>query len=189
MPRAIFSATSRKFDGIFRLSDDPLFNDHGMSVMLHKAASKGDEKSVRLLLDYGTDVDIRDGYLRSALHLAASNDHLPVVELLLARGANRHLRDIRNLTPAGEAVYSGAWRAFLQLDPQGGCLFDADINGGANFQYILDMPQVIAKLLEADRMSIGTSGKSQFAQAWVSTMPVRRWSGGGVPLFMKLFSV
>jgi Ankyrin repeats (3 copies)/Ankyrin repeat len=67
---------------------------------LHVAACNGHVEVVRLLLDTGADIDSPLGILKSSygyelagatpLILAEANRRMPVVQLLLARGANRN---------------------------------------------------------------------------------------------------
>lgn len=56
--------------------------------LLLSNASKGDVAGVKQLLDEGASIDSSDYDKRTTLHLAASEGHVPVVELLLKRGAN-----------------------------------------------------------------------------------------------------
>jgi ankyrin repeat protein len=56
--------------------------------LLLSCASKGDVAGMEQLLDEGASIDSSDYDRRTALHLATSEGHVPVVELLLRRGAN-----------------------------------------------------------------------------------------------------
>jgi ankyrin repeat protein len=79
-------------------------DDIGMTP-LHGAAMIGDVDVARILLDTGhADVNRQtiDGY--TPLHIAALFGKAEFVQLLLEKGANRDLRDKRNLTPAERAV-------------------------------------------------------------------------------------
>jgi len=60
---------------------------------LHAAASKGDVKAVRALIEYGAEVDEvrpRDEDGNTALLLAAAEGHKDVVKFLPDKGANAH---------------------------------------------------------------------------------------------------
>ena len=57
------------------------------SGLLHVAARMGHTEMVRLLLDRGADVNVRDRGGRAPLHLACMNGHTDTVRLLLDRGA------------------------------------------------------------------------------------------------------
>lgn len=88
------------------------------------AASRGRADAVAWLLDHGADVNQRatfggpghgDGV--TALHLAAQDGNLEVIDLLLARGADRTIRDrLYNGNPFGWAQHSGL--NIPALDPQ-----------------------------------------------------------------------
>lgn len=83
---------------------------------LHSVASKGDEKMVQLLLDYKADKEgatAQRGW--RPLHCAAAQGHLPVVILLLARGAAREAVDQRGVTPLHEAALGGHLKVVLHL--------------------------------------------------------------------------
>jgi ankyrin repeat protein len=79
------------------------------------AASRGRLHAVAWLLDHGADVNQRatfggpgHGEGVTALHLAAQNGELPVIDLLLARGADITIRDrLYDGTPFSWARHSG----------------------------------------------------------------------------------
>lgn len=69
-------------------ADVHLFDDEGRSA-LHRAAANGDLTCATLLLDAGAEVDGDNGRLQSALIYSTANaESLPMVELMLARGAD-----------------------------------------------------------------------------------------------------
>jgi len=58
-------------------------------IKFFKAAEKGDEKAVELLLESGrVAVNVKDEYGWTALMLASRNGHKEVVKLLLKKGAD-----------------------------------------------------------------------------------------------------
>lgn len=60
---------------------------YGMTA-LFKAAEKGNADVTKVLLDRGIDVNVKDTFYRAtALSWALQNDHLNVVQMLLAKGA------------------------------------------------------------------------------------------------------
>ncbi len=50
----------------------------------------GHLEAIQLLLDHGADVNAQKKGRLTALHLAAFNEHVQVVEVLLKRGADPH---------------------------------------------------------------------------------------------------
>ena len=72
------------------------------------AARNGHADIVALLLDAGAPVDARGFFGGTGLHWAAINGHRAAIELLLARGADRTLKDDRfDATPADWAREGG----------------------------------------------------------------------------------
>lgn len=59
----------------------------GKTSLLLSSASTGDMAGLQQLLDEGASIDSCDYDKRTALHLAASEGYVPMVELLLKRGA------------------------------------------------------------------------------------------------------
>jgi len=60
--------------------------------LLPHAASVGNLKAVRLMLDAGFPIDTKGDWGGSAIHQAAWHGHLDVLDLLIERGANLHQR-------------------------------------------------------------------------------------------------
>ncbi|KAJ7068404.1 ankyrin repeat-containing domain protein, partial [Mycena amicta] len=60
-------------------------NVHGKTA-LHIASLKGHEELVRMLCDFGADVDLSDNKGNTSLHYASSWGHIPIVQLLIERG-------------------------------------------------------------------------------------------------------
>jgi Ankyrin repeats (3 copies)/NACHT domain len=67
-------------------------DSHG-KIALQRAALRGHETTVRVLLEKGADVDARDSYGQTALQGAASGGHEATVRLLLEKGADVDVRD------------------------------------------------------------------------------------------------
>jgi ankyrin repeat protein len=92
---------------------------------LHWAAENGLLEIARQLLDQGSDVNVRDNFANTALHLAVR--HPAMVELLLARGAQVQARNAFGNTALHQAVGD---RRVVELllaagaDPRARNLFD-----------------------------------------------------------------
>ncbi|KAJ4980581.1 hypothetical protein NE237_031418 [Protea cynaroides] len=69
------------------------------------SANEGDLEGIVELLDSGTDVNFRDVDGRTALHVAACQRRVDVVELLLQRGAKVDPKDRWESTPLADALY------------------------------------------------------------------------------------
>ncbi|XP_028149583.1 acyl-CoA-binding domain-containing protein 6 [Diabrotica virgifera virgifera] len=74
-----------------------LVND-GLSL-IHWAADGGSSEILKLLIDAGADVNIKDSDGQTALHYAASCGHTDCVKLLLQKGANKEITDNDGCTP------------------------------------------------------------------------------------------
>ena len=73
---------------------------------LFEAAEHNRPEAVRLLLDLGVSVDMRDAHNTRALHHAASNSAFDVARLLIERGAEIDPRESQfDSTPIGWAAY------------------------------------------------------------------------------------
>lgn len=75
------------------------------------ACMHGHIDAAKLLLDKGAEINVIPGgfdFAGTGLHYAALNGHRPMVEFLLAHGADRSIKDTKvNSTPAGWADHGG----------------------------------------------------------------------------------
>jgi len=76
-------------------------------ISLMIAAEKGELARVRVFLEKGAYVNVRDGLSRTPLHLAACQGHLAVVDYLLDKGANPFIVDQRTESPLAVAERKG----------------------------------------------------------------------------------
>ena len=60
----------------------------GPSVDIHEAAEAGNIEAVKQAIANGVDVEVKDAFRRTPLHIAAGNGHKELTELLLAKGAD-----------------------------------------------------------------------------------------------------
>lgn len=75
---------------------------------LHFAATSSDLATLRILLDFGAEMEAREYWGRTALHLAAAGGHEGAVGALVERGADKEARDDLNRTPLYLAAEKGA---------------------------------------------------------------------------------
>ncbi|EPT03710.1 hypothetical protein FOMPIDRAFT_1022286 [Fomitopsis schrenkii] len=80
---------------------------------LHVAALKGKEELVRMLCDFGADVDLADNEGNTPLHYGSAWGHIPIVQLLIERGCQYSARNNEGFTPSDYA-YSTSTRDTLQ---------------------------------------------------------------------------
>ncbi|KAL8948546.1 MAG: hypothetical protein Q9222_005280 [Ikaeria aurantiellina] len=83
---------------------DPVPEEERTWTPLLRAASKGDEPAVRLLLDYGANIEARSPSQATPLMLACEALHFDVVDLLLMRNANVHAADKNGWQPLHRAL-------------------------------------------------------------------------------------
>lgn len=70
----------------------------------HKAAAKGDVKTVQDCLNAGVAVDVKEGNGWTALHAAARQGQTQVMQILLRYGATPNVRDNTGRTPLDQAI-------------------------------------------------------------------------------------
>ncbi|KAK9272806.1 hypothetical protein L1049_003184 [Liquidambar formosana] len=83
-------------------------------------ASRGDRVGLNQMLREGTSPDVQDYDNRTALHLAASEGHAPIVELLLHYNADVNLEDRWQRTPLTDARLYGHRDICRILEVNGG---------------------------------------------------------------------
>lgn len=74
---------------------------------IHWAALNGQDNIITLLLDAGSDIDILNAGLNSALLVAASRGHNSTIQLLLDRGADMSIRNLKDRDVLFMAVLYG----------------------------------------------------------------------------------
>lgn len=87
---------------------------------IHYAAGQGSPETIRLLVERGANINIKDKYGRTPLHLLALFKRGEVVDLLLELGADINSKDEDGLTPLQSAVKEGSpgtLRALLKHNP------------------------------------------------------------------------
>nr|XP_011459464.1 PREDICTED: probable serine/threonine-protein kinase DDB_G0271682 [Fragaria vesca subsp. vesca] len=90
-------------------------------------ASRGDRVGLNQMLIQGVSPDVQDYDNRTALHLAASEGHTPIVELLVCYRANVNLQDRWKRTPLTDARLYGHRDICRILEVNGGNDFTSQL--------------------------------------------------------------
>ena len=131
---------------------------------LPAAAVVGDVDAVRRLVDLGLPVDAVDAQGCTALLRAAGGGHLPVVDLLLARGADATHAANSGATPLSAAVSMRQGDIVAALLDAGASI-EQRLPGGVSVLMLasaLGLPDVVARLLAAgaDEQAVDDKGLS-----------------------------
>ncbi|KAL5743382.1 hypothetical protein ACOSP7_026232 [Xanthoceras sorbifolium] len=108
-------------------------------------ASRGDRVGLNQMLREGTSPNVQDYDKRTALHLAASEGHAPIVELLIHYKANVNLLDRWQRTPLTDARLYGH-RDICRI---------LEVNGGKDF--INDQPMTVRHEQYSDEVNFDIS--------------------------------
>jgi ankyrin repeat protein len=118
----------RKLHWQWRLSSTVTTKNISSGTALHVASLLGNEVAAKTLLGRGALVDSTDEFHRTPLHLAATNGHIRLVQLLLTHSANPNARDSWLQTPG---LYAACGQmAILQVLISHGADLDARDLGG-----------------------------------------------------------
>lgn len=94
-----------------QLATHPIPDKTQLAPALREAARHGHNEMVALLLDQQAPINHPDQWGQTALTYAACENHVQVLKLLLANGANPHPKDSQGFTPADRAEQLGAAEA------------------------------------------------------------------------------
>ncbi|KAG8659760.1 integrin-linked protein kinase 1 [Manihot esculenta] len=108
-------------------------------------ASRGDRVGLNQMLRAGTSPNVQDYDKRTALHLAASEGHAPIVELLLHYKANVNLKDRWQRTPLTDARLYGH-RDICRI---------LEVHGGKDF--INDQPMTVRHEQDSNELNFDIS--------------------------------
>lgn len=106
-----------------------LTNDSFRNTPLHFAAADGEPSAIRVLLDFGADVNAHNELRRTPLHWAARQGNAAAIETLAAAGAALNTTDAWGQTPLHDAVDRGNSATVNALIEAGAALNVADRNG------------------------------------------------------------
>ncbi len=122
-------------------------------TMLTDAASHDDAKLVKMLIDAGAKVDVRDSYSRTAATLAGQNGNLEMIETLAEAKADLNLRDGNGNTPLHTAISNNRIVVVERLVELGARLDLKDNSGQTPLQLAKsrDATRIIEILTDADK--------------------------------------
>jgi ankyrin repeat protein len=132
---------------------------------LHEAARAGDLERVKQIVEQEQrEVDERDGFSYTALHIAAEEGHVPVIEYLVAKGANLEAESgLKKCRPLHYAVLGGKANSLVKLIELGAELEGRNEDGRtALWQAVLaEKPELVRTLIEKGASALATdiSGK------------------------------
>uniref|UniRef100_A0A914QPB2 Ankyrin repeat protein n=1 Tax=Panagrolaimus davidi TaxID=227884 RepID=A0A914QPB2_9BILA len=134
-----------------------LFSDYKREhFILHLAAQKGFLKMVDLLLQYGWNIEELDHTGQTILHVAAENDNVPLIKMLLKKRNNKsfmELKDEDGNTPILDAAWKNNCEAFKVLHSAGASLsacsnFDQTILSAATRSNSVQIVQALIQFYE-----------------------------------------
>ncbi|XP_068653643.1 serine/threonine-protein kinase 12-like [Aristolochia californica] len=155
-------------------------------------ASRGDRVGLNQMLRAGTSPNVQDYDNRTALHLAASEGHASVVELLIQYHANVNLEDRWQRTPLTDARIYGHRDICRFLEVNGGK--DSSNYHPLTFPHeqslnelTIDMSELSAEqLLTIDQCRFGVSIRVKWCGTWVVKTTIKRNISS--PMTVKLSS-
>ena len=78
-----------------------------VDMSIHISARKGRVKAVELLLNSGTDIEVKNRYGSTPMYIASARGHIDVVKLLLNHGADIEMKDNYGWTALHVASVNG----------------------------------------------------------------------------------
>ncbi|XP_019154702.1 PREDICTED: integrin-linked protein kinase homolog pat-4-like isoform X2 [Ipomoea nil] len=142
-------------------------------------ASRGDRVGLNKMLREGINPNVQDYDKRTALHLAASEGHAPIVELLLAYKANVNLKDRWRRTPLTDAKEYGHQDICRILEVNGGKESDdhpmAVRREEDSVENIIDISELnLQNSTTFDQGLFGESKKVKWRGTWVAKTQIRK---------------
>jgi ankyrin repeat protein len=95
---------------------------HEKFTLLHRASYCGQVEVVRLIVNRGADINIRDANNNTALHLAAESGRVDIIKLLLDEGMSVNLTNTNDSTPLHVSAKFGHLEATKTLVERGAAI-------------------------------------------------------------------
>ncbi|TXG70008.1 hypothetical protein EZV62_004943 [Acer yangbiense] len=155
-------------------------------------ASRGDRVGLNQMLRNGTSPNVQDYDKRTALHLAASEGHAPIVELLLHYNANVNLIDRWQRTPLTDARLYNHRDICRILEVNGGKEFSNDQSMTVRHeQYSSEVNFDISELdiqhsTTVEQGAFGESQKVKWRGTWVVKTVIKSHINYPVKMYMRL---
>ncbi|RAQ58986.1 hypothetical protein COH20_006750 [Aspergillus flavus] len=151
----------------YMVADGHEIEDSGTDkeTALIRAATFGQEKNVRALLNLGAAVDAKDYMNETALQKAARNGHVGVIRVLVNGGAGVNIKGSSNWTPLMSAVSSGNIDAVRLLTEAGADLMTETVWGDSALSMAVRSGQEAIAALLADCGAVmphGLEGRRAF---------------------------
>lgn len=102
---------------------------HPGTPLLFRAIKQGFDNIIRLLLEHGADLSVRDKDGRSVFHEAATTNNLTIMAILLEYSCTPDMQDCLGQTPLFTAVQNGCSSMVLLLLQAGASVHVTDIEG------------------------------------------------------------
>ncbi|MGE0009951.1 MAG: ankyrin repeat domain-containing protein [Candidatus Babeliales bacterium] len=142
----------------------------GLNKQLFEAVTKNDVVEVQRLVELGADVNAKDEFTSTPLHIAVSKNNFPLVAFLLEKGANVNAKIKDDLTTPLHAAAINGFADIARLLIKEGAhvnLRDKDDKTSLWFGTFEDHKDVVAVLLEnkADMYAENKEGNTPFLAA------------------------
>lgn len=121
------------------------------NAALLRFSAAGDSAKAKDMLDSGADINARNRYGDSPLHLAIKNAHTEMAELLVSRGANINAKGALDDTPLHVSVYQGKTN-IIRLLRQKGADDDLLNRYGLKPAEMQALPEIEKKIVEAAQL-------------------------------------
>ena len=89
--------------------------NNALETPLHLTALRGNIEGVKLLIEYGVDIDAKTSSLETPLQFAAKSNQFKVVKLLLEYGATLNAKNVTNMTSIELSLASMCFESFKTI--------------------------------------------------------------------------